>query len=179
VQPAAALVDMRQAESAQSTYLTATLINAQGSRELASNLASTAAGHSEDRLIDAILPAAATAGYLEAKADNLLMIGINRSPCSSTDRAGNGQITCNKGGTPGCAERLIHLAQHGFAHMGTTYPITVVLSFRQIYGDNSAKQANSVLANEAMVKAGIQIEMQQAAGPTKLFYGTGAMKQLT
>ncbi len=175
----ASVGEMKQTESSQSTYLTATLINDQGTRELASNLASTTAGHSEDRLIDQTLPAAAVAGYLEAKSDNHLFIGINRSPCSSTDRAGNGAITCGKaGGTPGCAERLIHVAQNGFTHMGTTYPMRIYLAFRQIYGDNSAKQANSVLANEAMTTAGIAVSTQQIAGPSSKFQATGAMKSL-
>src|SRR5262249_28982564 len=169
-------VEMKQAESSQSTYLTATLGNG---TELVSNLRSTAAGHSEDRLIDEVLPAAAVAGHLDAKTDNIVVIGINRSPCSSTDWAHNGAVTCNKAAGVGCAERLIHLAQHGFTHGGTTYPMKIVLVFRQIYGDSSAKQVNSVLANEAMTKAGILVEMQQAAGPTKRFYGTGAMKQLS
>jgi hypothetical protein len=175
----AAVDEMKQTESSQSTYLTATVVNTQGIRELASNLASTAAGHSEDRLIDQTLPAAAAAGHLEAKSNNQLWIGINRSPCSSTDRAGNGEVTCGKaGGAPGCAERLIHVAQNGFTHMGTTYPMTIHLAFRQIYGDNSAKQANSVLANEAMTTAGIAVSTQQIAGPSTKFQATSAMKSL-
>jgi hypothetical protein len=173
---AAAAVPMKQIESSQSTYLTATLATGV---ELASNLASTAAGHSEDRLIDEILPKAAGADLLDAKADNILLIGINRSPCASTVYTPSGEASCNKGGgRGGCTERLIHLAQHGLTVGGTSYTFKIYLNIREIYGTNGAQRANSIAANEAMAAAGIEMDQQRTASSGR-FFGTSAAKLIS
>lgn len=162
--------------SSMATYLTATLANG---TELCSNLSNSAAGHSEDRFIDEILPA--HVADLSSTSDNLIFIGINRSPCTSTDYLGNGSPSCNKvGGALGCAERLIHLVTHGFAHGGTTYPIKLILSVRNLYGSTSAQQANSSEAIAAMIATGrILFDTQQLGGPSTRFQGTGAAKLLS
>ncbi len=161
-------------ESSQSTYLTAVMANGTA---LCEDLASSAAGHSEDRFIDQTLPAAVAAGLLDAKADNHIFIGINRSPCSSTDRAGDGTTTCTKGGAAaGCTERLITLVTTGFTSGMTNYPIRLTISIRNVYD----MSPNSVLANEAMIATGrIDIEFQKIGGSSTRFMGTKTAMELS
>ncbi|MFN7959754.1 MAG: DUF4157 domain-containing protein [Thermoanaerobaculia bacterium] len=171
----AAVEENKSTESSQSTYLTATLFNSlHEGKQLCENLASSAAGHSEDRFIDQTLPA--SVAYLDSKGNNTILIGINRSPCTSTDRAGDGTTTCNKAGAAsGCAERLISLVNNDFVHMGTHYPIRLVIAIRNVYD----MSVNSVLANEAMVATGrIAIEFQKIGGSSTKFMGTGVAKEM-
>ena len=160
--------------SSQATYLSASVNGV----DIADNLQSSAAGHAEDRFIDEVLPA--SVAHLSATHDNTIFIGINRSPCTSTDHVGNGQPSSGKGlGALGCSERLINLVNHGFTHLGVTYPIRLVLSVRGVYGSNSDQEANSVRAMEAMVQTGrITIETQQLGGSSERFMGTSTAKKL-
>lgn len=160
--------------SSQATYLSASVNGV----DIADNLQSSAAGHAEDRFIDEVLPA--SVAHLSAAHDNTIFIGINRSSCTSTDHVGNGQPSSGKGlGALGCSERLINLVNHGFSHLGVTYPIRLVLSVRGVYGSNSDQEANSVRAMEAMVQTGrITIETQQLGGSSERFMGTSTAKKL-
>ncbi len=162
--------------SSQATYLSATVNGV----DIADNLQSSAAGHSEDRFIDEVLPA--SVAHLSTVHDNTIYIGINRSPCTSTDHVGNGQPSSGKGkgmGVLGCSERLINLVNHGFTHSGVTYPIRLDLSVRGVYGSNSDQEANSVRAMEAMVQTGrITIDTQQLGGSSERFMGTSTAKKL-
>ena len=112
--------------------------------------------------------------------DNVIYIGINRSPCTSTDHLGNGSPSCSKGGGKlGCAERLIALVKGGFSHAAKTYPIKLVLEVRNIYGTGSNQEANSAKAIEAMVASGrIKCNSQRVATSNN-FLGTGTAKLLS
>lgn len=157
--------------------LTSTLTSRDPLVELCSDLSNSAAGHSEDRFIDEVLPA--NVAFLSTTTDNVIHIGINRSPCTSTDHCGNGCPSCNKGpGASGCAERLIHLVTHGFTHGVLTYPIKLVISVRNLYGDSAEKQANSSMAIDAMNATGrIQCDSIRLAESTR-FMGTKAAGML-
>ena len=161
-------------ESSMATYLTATLADGP---QLCSNLPNSTAGHSEDRFIDEILPA--NVASLKTT-DNVIMLGINRSPCTSTDHCGNGSPSSGKPvGAAGCSERLIHLVTHGFVHGGTTYPIILHITYRNLYGSDKQKEANSAQALHAMTATNrISCETQQLGGPSEQFSGTSAAKIL-
>ncbi|WCN13978.1 DUF4157 domain-containing protein [Marinomonas mediterranea] len=170
-----AMSDHLATESSMDTYLTATL----GDHLLCENLKNSSAGHSEDRFIDEVLPA--SVGFLNPNADNVIFLGINRSPCTSTDYCQNGQPSSSKGGGAlGCSERLIHLVNHGFSYGGQVYPIRLVISFRNLYGSNAEKQANSMQALTAMADTGrITLDTQQLGGPSSRFSGTAATKAVS
>jgi hypothetical protein len=167
-------------EPSQGTYLTATLLTSDGGNvEVCNNLQSSGGRHSEDRFIDEILPNLADQGTLQGPPSvNTFFIGINRSPCTSTDHCGNGQPSSDKPNNgPGCAERLIALVTNGFKRGSKTYKIKLYISTRGIYGSNDSKKANSIRANEAMQQAGIDIDLQRMGGTSTKFMGTGAMKK--
>jgi hypothetical protein len=69
---------------------------------------------------------------------------------------------------------LIDLAQHGFTSGPTTYPIQIVISIRDLYGENAAKEANSVRALEAMRAVGIEVETQRTATSERFLHTTTA-----
>lgn len=165
-------------ESDQATFLTAT--NMTTEKELCANLVSTKDGHSEDLFIDKVLPQAADNNWLIAGQENLIFIGINRSPCTSTDHMHNGSPSCGKAaGKLGCAERLIALVAHGFSHGGKTYPIKLQLQVRHVYGSDSMEGANSAKAIEAMIATGkITCDSQRIAESTT-YRGTATAKAVS
>jgi hypothetical protein len=150
-------------DSSQSTELNATV---QWSDDTVSTYAthSDGNGHAEDNLIDALN------GH--GGVPRLIFISINRSPCTSTDRAGNGATTCNKVGVAGCTERLLALK--------LAFPACRInIQFRDLYGKSGDEEANSWLANEAMHTAGIELETHQLGGPSATqFRHTGTAKKL-
>lgn len=149
-------------KSSQATYLTASLMNANGTYSLCTDLANGAAGHSEDIFINTTLPA--NAGSFDLASTNHLFIGLNRSPCTSTDYLGNGKPSCNKGGgAAGCAENLAALAA-GFAHGGNVYTVFLHIQCRGLYGSDSDEEANSSRALEALNNlANVDIDFQRTA----------------
>jgi ribosomal protein S18 acetylase RimI-like enzyme len=162
-------------EPGQATFLTA--YNVTSSVQLCENLASTVGAHSEDRLIDQILPAAAAAGNLVAGVRNEIHIGINRSPCTSTDHLNNGCPSSTK--AVGCAERLINLVNNGILYMGTLYTFRLVIQARGLYGSNSDERANSSEAIQAMQNTGfIDFGTQRTATSTRYMDTTTAKKMI-
>ena len=169
-----AIAENKATESSQSTYLTAMLANG---TQLCENLASSAAGHSEDRFIDEILPAAADDKKLDPHNHNLIFLALNRSPCTSTDWAGDGRTTCNKGaGKAGCTEKLIDLVNNGFTHGAVTYSIRLKVDFRNVYD----MSPNSLLAIKAMAATGrIECDFLKLGGSSTRFMGTGAARAVS
>ncbi|MCR6631592.1 MAG: DUF4157 domain-containing protein [Magnetospirillum sp.] len=166
----------KAAEPSQATYLTA--YNETTNQQLCENLQSAVGAHAEDRLIDQVLPAAALAGQLDPVNRNRLLIGINRSPCTSEDHLGNGQPSSNKGGgAPGCAQRLIDLQLSGRTLHGTHYTFQLVITVRGLYGSNAAERANSASAIEVMDMVGITVDQSQLATSTR-FMDTTTAKNL-
>lgn len=149
-------------DSSQSTELDATVLWTDGTQTTYSTH-SDGNGHAEDNLITRL--------NAHGGVPAMIFISINRSPCTSTDRAGNGAITCNKVGVPGCTERLIALK--------LAFPACHInIQFRDLYGKNSNEEANSWLANEAMHNAGIELGTHQRGGPdARQFRHTGTAKK--
>lgn len=177
IQRSADVKENKATESSQATYLTAT--NMTNEQLLAENVVSSGGAHSEDLLIDKVLPWAAENGKLVTGSDNVIFVGINRSPCTSTDHCGNGSPSCDKGaGKTGCAERLIALVTGGFTHKGTAYSIKLIIQVRNIYGSDSDQQANSARAIEAMAATGRIACDQQRTATSEKFLGLAAAKKL-
>jgi hypothetical protein len=174
-------IDTSATESSQGTYLTATLVQGSTLTELVSGLSSGPAGHSEDRLIDEVIPAQVALltpwnGHEDSR--NFILIGINRSPCTSQDWGFT--ASCNKGiGADGCLERLVSLVTDGLSMGGNHYHFKLIVSVRNLYGRGSAQEAASATGMQVASELPfIDFEFQQTSHSTR-FSGTGAAKLMS